>query len=172
MTTQSIAPKEAYQLLQSGEAVLIDTRTSNEFWLSHIEGAKNIPDEQVSSSSLSQFGDKKVIFYCNSGRRTHRKMPEYTVAFPSNAYELEGGMNAWLEQTLPVYKAKKQTLPLNRQIHIIAGSLIMLGAILGVTLSPWFYLLCFFVGLGLFISGATGFCGMALLLMKMPWNKV
>ncbi|MCD8500103.1 MAG: DUF2892 domain-containing protein [Gammaproteobacteria bacterium] len=37
--------------------------------------------------------------------------------------------------------------------------------------NPWFCLLSGFVGLGLMFAGITGWCGMAKLLAKMPWNQ-
>jgi hypothetical protein len=36
---------------------------------------------------------------------------------------------------------------------------------------PGFWGLSAFVGAGLFMAGATGFCGMARLLAVMPWNR-
>jgi hypothetical protein len=37
--------------------------------------------------------------------------------------------------------------------------------------SPWFLAAAAFFGGGLTFVGATGTCGLALLLMKMPWNR-
>lgn len=36
---------------------------------------------------------------------------------------------------------------------------------------PGFWGISVFVGAGLFVAGATGFCGMARLLAVMPWNR-
>ena len=58
-----------------------------------------------------------------------------------------------------------------RQVQIVAGSLIVLGVVLGYAVHAGFFLLAGFVGAGLVFAGVTGFCGMAVLLMKMPWNK-
>ena len=52
-----------------------------------------------------------------------------------------------------------------------AGSLALAGTLLGAFVSPWFYILPGFVGAGLLTAGVTGFCGMALLLMRAPWNR-
>ena len=45
------------------------------------------------------------------------------------------------------------------------------GTVLGTTVSPWFYVLPGFVGAGLMFAGATGFCGMARVLARAPWNR-
>lgn len=58
-----------------------------------------------------------------------------------------------------------------RQVQLVAGSLVALGIALGVFLNPWFLVLPAFVGCGLMFAGATGWCGMAMLLGAMPWNK-
>ncbi|MFZ7174519.1 YgaP family membrane protein [[Pasteurella] aerogenes] len=54
----------------------------------------------------------------------------------------------------------------------MAGSLVLIGVLLGWTTNAAFYLLSGFVGTGLLFAGITGFCGMARLLDKMPWNKL
>ncbi|WP_343125582.1 YgaP-like transmembrane domain [Stenotrophomonas sp. SAU14A_NAIMI4_8] len=47
----------------------------------------------------------------------------------------------------------------------------MLGAVPGATVSPWFHALSGFVGAGLLFAGVSGFCGLARVLMRMPWNR-
>jgi hypothetical protein len=37
--------------------------------------------------------------------------------------------------------------------------------------NPSFIFLSGFVGAGLMVAGATGFCGMAEILARMPWNR-
>jgi hypothetical protein len=57
-----------------------------------------------------------------------------------------------------------------RQIQIGAGLLVLLGIFGSFVWHPM-YLLSAFVGAGLVFAGVTGFCGLALLLARMPWNK-
>ena len=87
------------------------------------------------------------------------------------AYVVDGGIEAWKQAGLPVARNARAPLELMRQVQIAAGSLILLGAVLAATLSPWFLLLSGFVGAGLVFAGVSGFCGMALLLARMPWNR-
>ena len=88
-----------------------------------------------------------------------------------DAYVLEGGLDAWKKAGLPVLADASQPLELQRQVQIAAGSLIVLGAVLGATVSPWFHALSGFVGAGLVFAGVSGFCGLARVLMRMPWNR-
>ena len=61
-------------------------------------------------------------------------------------------------------------LPLFRQIQIGAGGLVLLGSLGGLF---WLslYWLSAFVGAGLVFAGTTGFCGLGVLLSRMPWNR-
>ena len=54
---------------------------------------------------------------------------------------------------------------------LTAGTLAAGGTALGVWVSPWFLIVPGFVGCGLAFAGATGWCGMAMLLGRMPWNR-
>ena len=58
-----------------------------------------------------------------------------------------------------------------RQVQIVAGSLVVLGVLLGSLVSPWLYALSGFVGAGLVFAGVSGTCGLASLLRLMPWNS-
>ena len=62
-------------------------------------------------------------------------------------------------------------MSLERQVRIAAGSLVVLGSLLGFFVSPFFLGISAFVGAGLVFSGVTNTCGMGMLLSKMPWNQ-
>jgi hypothetical protein len=49
--------------------------------------------------------------------------------------------------------------------------MVLTGVVLGTLVSPWFLAIAAFFGAGLTFAGATGTCGLALVLMKMPWNR-
>ena len=42
---------------------------------------------------------------------------------------------------------------------------------MSAVVSPWFLVVPGFVGCGLIVAGVTDWCGMGLLLAKMPWNR-
>ena len=58
-----------------------------------------------------------------------------------------------------------------RQVQIAAGILILVGIVLGFVWSPVLFGLSAFVGAGLVVAGTTGWCGMALMLRSLPWNR-
>ena len=49
-------------------------------------------------------------------------------------------------------------MTVERGVRLMAGVLVMLGLVLGLTVSPWFFILVGFVGVNLFQSSFTGFC--------------
>lgn len=62
-------------------------------------------------------------------------------------------------------------IDLNRQVRLVAGSLVLLGVNLGWFVHSGFYGLAAFVGAGLVFAGLTNICGLCHLLALLPWNR-
>lgn len=151
---------------------IVDVRSALEFSADSIEGAWNIPLEELEDRVHELAAARgRVVLTCASGNRAlmagqilqRRKFDNFRV--------MDGGMAGWIKAGLP-YKKGRRVLSIMRQVQLGAGLLVLLGVILGTFVNPWFYALSAFVGGGLTLAGSTGFCGMALVLMRMPWNKV
>jgi hypothetical protein len=56
-------------------------------------------------------------------------------------------------------------------VQLSIGLTVLLGTVLGYFVHPYFLILSAFFGLGLINAGLTGWCGLALLMAKMPWNQ-
>jgi len=152
----------------------VDIRQPNEFRREHLPNAVSLPlDELLAGKSVSpSAGANTVIFHCQSGMRTQQNADALVrAAAPANVMILEGGLNNWKQEKLPTVEDKSQPRPLMQQVQIVAGSLILLGVALGYSVDSRFFLLSGFVGAGLLFAGLSGWCGMALLLAKMPWNR-
>ena len=113
--------------------------------------------------------DKPVVFTCNSGRRTKNNSDLLEQLAAGEAWQMEGGATAWDKAGLPVVRSRR-SLPMFRQIQIGAGGMVLLGLALSLAWPQWLWLSAF-VGAGLVFAGVTGFCGLGLLLARMPWNK-
>ena len=113
-----------------------------------------------------------MVFHCRSGKRSRDAATRFGATGPGEVFYLDGGIEGWKTAGHAVTRAKKAGLPIIRQVMLVAGTMVMAGVALGAAVSPWFYGLSAFVGAGLFFAGATGWCGMAMLLGKMPWNRV
>jgi rhodanese-related sulfurtransferase len=157
--------------VEEDKAVLIDIREPDEHAREHISGARLASLSRFGTREFAQEGEKIAIFHCDSGNRTRQAAPQILSLGFKEVYHLEGGLQAWKRAGLPVELNRKAPISLMRQVQIAAGSLVLLGILLGLWVSPWFLGLSAFVGAGLAFAGATGFCGMARLLAVMPWNR-
>lgn len=168
MSLPTVDAATARRLIAEG-AVLVDVREPDERAREHIPGTRHAP-----LSSLRQVeapGAKAVIFHCRSGARTGANAARLGEAAGCEAYLLEGGLDAWKRAGLPVSTDRGQPIEIMRQVQIVAGSLVVLGVVLGFLVAPSFLALPAFVGAGLVFAGSTGWCGMARLLAVMPWNR-
>jgi len=174
MTAKSVTPSEAQQLIKNG-SLLIDIRESAEFLREHIPGALRGPLSEIAAGKSIDGvpADRPVIFHCLAGSRTAQNADALIRAVNSTpALLLAGGITAWKSANLPTIEDKKQPLPVMRQVQIAAGTLILAGVILGYTVDKNGFLLSGLVGAGLLFAGISGWCGMAILLSRMPWNNV
>jgi len=114
---------------------------------------------------------KRVVFHCRSGKRSRDAATRFAREGEAT-FHLAGGIEGWKAAGMPVVRpAKGARLPVMRQVQIVAGGLVTLGVALGLSVSPWFLGLSAFVGCGLVFAGVSGWCGMAILLGAMPWNR-
>ena len=168
----TITPEDAARLLREGGATLVDVREADEHARERIPGARNLPLSRLEDAELAVQQGKPVLFHCRSGARTLGHADSLAAkAGPCEAYVVEGGLEAWKRAGLPVAVDRRQPIELMRQVQIAAGSMVVLGVLLGAFVAPGFYLLSGFVGAGLVFAGVTGTCGLARVLRMMPWNR-
>lgn len=166
----SISPERLQRLLSEGVPVkLVDVRTAGEFAEAHIPGAMNVPMDELASRLPDLQSSQPTVIVCQSGRRAG--MCHQQIAQVAKSSVLEGGTAAWLANGLPTVGSRNSGLSLMRQVQLVAGVMILTGVLFSEFFSPAWIWLAAFVGAGFTLAGATGFCGMAVLLSKAPWNK-
>ncbi len=170
MPLTSVSPQMAQNMIAEG-ALLVDIRSDDEHARERIGCARHVPMDRLKPGDTPLEPGRTIIFHCRSGNRTQMNAQQLRACTVAEAYVLEGGLDAWKRAGLPVVQDRSQPLELQRQVQIAAGSIILLGMVLGTMLSPWFYLLAAFVGAGLVFAGLSGFCGLARVLMHAPWNR-
>jgi rhodanese-related sulfurtransferase len=112
-----------------------------------------------------------LVLLCESGNRA-RLAAQILERHDMDHYRvLHGGMRGWVKAGLP-HQGGRRVLPIMRQVQLAAGLLVLTGLGLGAFVDHWFYLISALAGGGLTVAGLTGYCGMALLLARMPWNRV
>ncbi len=168
---KTISPSQLQQVLSSSGSVnLLDVRTPVEFAEVHVPQAHNIPLDQFDPKTLQASRDKPVYILCRSGARAAKAAEKLAQAGSDNGVVVEGGTLAWIDAGLPVTRGATKVISLERQVRIAAGSLVFIGVLLTLFVHPYFIALPGFVGAGLVFAGVTDFCGMGLLLAKLPWN--
>lgn len=175
MSTTLISPAQLTERRRTDPRLeLIDVRTPAEFGTAHVEYARSVPldslDPKQVMDARNGTRDKPLYVICQSGTRGEMARNRFAQAGFSNVVNVEGGTQACIEAGLPIVRGRK-AMSLERQVRIAAGSLVLIGIILSLTVHPWLLGLSAFVGAGLVFAGITDTCGMGMLLARMPWNR-
>lgn len=169
MTMALMTPQEA-QAAIAGGASLIDIRDADEHARERIACAVNRPLSRIGAEALPA---GPLIFHCRTGMRTSTNASTLEAAANgAPCYLLDGGIEAWRGCGLGTIVDRRQPIEIMRQVQLAVGALVLAGVLLGWLVAPAFFGLSAFVGAGLMVAGATGWCGMAQLLRAMPWNRI
>lgn len=90
----------AHAWIAAGEAALIDVREADERAAAAVAEARHLPMSQVGVDDYPDFGAQKVVVMCHSGMRSAR-VTAALAARGVNAYNLTGGIVAWIAAGLP-----------------------------------------------------------------------
>jgi rhodanese-related sulfurtransferase len=105
--SEQMTPARAAELLESGDAQVIDVREDHEHEAGHIAGDRHIVLPRLSEEAETLDKSRPVIVYCRSGSRSD-VAAEALRASGWDAYSLEGGFLAWHEQNLPAEPANAE----------------------------------------------------------------
>jgi rhodanese-related sulfurtransferase len=180
-TVTTISPADFHRVRDSAgpHPLLIDVRTPAEFASGHLPGARNLPLSDLNPSDVAASRTTPadpVYVICQSGQWAATACVRLTAAGVAPVISIDGGTAAWQRAGFPTQSDATSggascPLSLEQQVRAIAGSLVLLGSALAFFLHPSFLALPAFVGAGLLFAGLTNRCGMAMLLLKMPWNR-
>ncbi|MES2309081.1 MAG: rhodanese-like domain-containing protein [Verrucomicrobiota bacterium] len=168
---KTITPTQFSQ--NTSNHLLIDVRTPQEFQEIHIASALLKPLDDLDPSQLeSQLGGKPpLVLTCFSGKRAEKAAHKLESA-GWDITLLEGSLQGWEKAGLPVVRGTPTGIPLMRQVQIIVGALSLITALLALTVNTAWLWANVAMGAGLLFAGISGFCGLALVLGKMPWNRI
>jgi rhodanese-related sulfurtransferase len=171
-SSSGLSPQQLASALAAGGCQLIDVREPVEHAEAHVSGARLIPLGRIEARCSEIDRQRPVIVMCQAGKRGQAAAEKLLKLGFNDVRNLEGGMLAWKAAGMVCAEGSRQGIPLMRQVQLVIGACVFVGSLLAVWVDPrWVYLPMFF-GAGLIFAGSTGFCGLALLLAKMPWNQV
>jgi len=176
MEVRSVSPQQVVELRQQAAPLdILDVRTPAEYAAVHVEGSRSVPLDRLyppaEAAARNGTADAPIYLLCRSGGRAARAWSQFHGAGFENVFTIDGGIDAWQKAGLPVVRGPKQVMSLERQVRVAAGSLVLLGVVLGWSIHPALYGLSAFIGAGLIFAGVTDWCGMGIALSKMPWNR-
>jgi rhodanese-related sulfurtransferase len=168
---RNVAPAELQSQIARGERPqLVDVREHPEFAAGRIAGARLLPLGELERRAAGLDRTRPVVCLCRSGKRSAQAAERLVALGFPHVQQLEGGLVAWEQAGLPVEKDAHAPWALERQVRFAAGLLMLAGLGLGL-IWPVAVALSWFVGVGLVFAAVTDWCGMGLLLAKMPWNR-
>ena len=100
-TEFDLPPQRVKEILDAGEAELVDVREPYEWDAGRIPGAKHIELERLAGRADELPKDKPVIFQCRMGRRSALATDAFR-AVGYDAYNMRGGIEAWAGEGLPL----------------------------------------------------------------------
>ncbi len=102
-----VTPAGAVQLINREKAVVVDVCEAEEFAAGHVNGARNIPLNDLEKRLPEVVKNKTVplILVCQTGGRAQRALATAKTLGYDKAVVLGGGLKAWKDANLPVEKA-------------------------------------------------------------------
>lgn len=104
-TFAALSAMQAVRLMNQG-ALVLDLRTRQSFDAGHISDARHVPaaDLEAQADSLKKWRDKNVIAYDDTGIGSAGAARTLSRLGFSKVFSLEGGLNAWVKDNLPLTK--------------------------------------------------------------------
>jgi rhodanese-related sulfurtransferase len=101
----ALSAMQAVRLMNQG-ALVVDLRPKQAFDAGHIGDARNVPAAELESQadSLKKWRDKTVITYDDTGSGGAGAARTLTKLGFTKVFNLEGGLNAWEKDSLPLNK--------------------------------------------------------------------
>jgi rhodanese-related sulfurtransferase len=153
-----------FERLQSGPVTLVDVREWAEFAGGRIPGARLIPLGEIDRTG-------EVFVVCRTGRRSAEAAAKLESMGFNTVVNVTGGFEAWRKENFPFDRDEHAPWSIERQVRFTAGILVLTGVLLSLFVHPYFIALSGLIGFGLAFTAIIDWCGMGMLLAKMPWNR-
>ncbi|MDB5079827.1 MAG: Rhodanese-like protein [Chloroflexi bacterium] len=101
---KEVTPQKAQEMLDQGEAVLIDVREPDEYQEVHAKNARLIPLGSFAQRLAEVPQDKDVLIICRSGGRSAQACMVALQSGLNRVYNVQGGTLGWVQAKLPSEK--------------------------------------------------------------------
>lgn len=169
----TISPAELDRLLDSSSPPrVLDVRTPAEYETAHIAGSHNVPLDVLRarrSEIAEQLKQVEVVLVCKSGQRAAKAGGLLRDAGLPSGRVLENGITGWQGEGRAVDRGR-QRWELERQVRLVAGS-IVLSSVIGSVALPKLKWLAAAIGGGLTFAAVSDTCAMASALSRLPYNR-
>ena len=159
------------EVMENGEIHLVDVREQLEFAGGRVSGASLIPLGALDERHSELDHTKPIYVMCRTGRRSAEAQKKLRALGFTNVINVAGGIEAWKKEHLPVERDEFAPWSIERQVRFTAGVLVFTGVLLSLFVHPYFVALSGLIGFGLAFTATIDWCGMGLLIAKMPWNN-
>ena len=93
MNFQTISVSELWKMVRRNDVYLIDLRDRNDYRHFHVDGAKNLPYDEMEKWKNMLPKNKKLVLYCEHGS-TSMLAAKKLIRMGYQVYTLVGGINA------------------------------------------------------------------------------
>lgn len=98
-----VTVQEARSLIEDKpDLVILDVRTASEFEDGHIEGAVNIPVQELSARLDELSNEDELLVYCRTGNRSAQAVDILQDVGFTKIYHMNAGITGWIEAGYPV----------------------------------------------------------------------
>ncbi|MDP4510041.1 rhodanese-like domain-containing protein [Nonomuraea turcica] len=176
MTTEDESPNvdavtARAMIAANPDVLVVDVRTPGEFEAAHIDGAINLPLDQVDAHLRRIVADAggTMLLICQSGGRAAQAHKSLCGAGLPDAVVLSGGMNAWIAAEAPVVRGRPRW-SLERQVRLVAGAIVLVAIVADLWI-PGARFAAAAIGAGLAVAALTDTCTLGMLLSRLPYNR-
>ncbi|RZT75447.1 rhodanese-related sulfurtransferase [Pseudonocardia sediminis] len=152
--------------------LVIDVRSAAEYESAHVRGSYHVPLATLAehTADLAAHLDSPVVLVCQSGVRAEQGRRHLATVGLDRAHVLDGGLPAFSAADGEVVHGRR-AWALERQVRLVAGSLVLAGLTAGQLLHPRARLLAAGIGAGLTFSALSDTCAMGSALARLPFNR-
>jgi rhodanese-related sulfurtransferase len=95
-----LSPRRAAEMIDAGGVEVVDVRREDEWAAGHLAPARHVEVNELTARAGEIPRERPVVFVCRSGNRSAMAAEAFRQA-GWDAYNLDGGLRAWVEAGLP-----------------------------------------------------------------------